>query len=318
MSGHVGGGGGFVISGERLAAVRREREQFEKELQELAMRPVTEATERAARAHGQLIAEEKNLAIAELKVKLTTHPVAFKTTAYTGNDSAESITQMIGKAFDEFKAQVTELDAAFTAKVMAVSYMNPIDSTKVQSWLDLLTWIGEQFAALEASYAAPVEAPVTPITVDPYATVRQEIADLRAKAEKCAFDSKERNDLERRAYQLETKLEVLGDGDYLSIMQEIIGQSGKSLSSAHNLKFRQWLSLPVQVRKYGANPTAQNIRFAFAEFTNSGDSFLTPEEKIELSRRQTVAAMSSQDVKRAVGNQNTYDPTGHGYRAGRQ
>ncbi len=106
---------------------------------------------------------------------------------------------------------------------------------------------------------------------------------------------------------LETQLEVLGNSDYQTVMQTIVDQSGKTLSGAHSLQFRQWLASPVQSRRYGVNPTAQNIRFAFAEWAGN-ISFLNEEEKSELNRRANVAGMTSEDIVRAVGKRNDYGP----------
>jgi hypothetical protein len=281
-----------------------EGRKFRAELAQREMAPIVAATERLAKAQGQELIERKNLAIVELRAKMTREPVAFKTAPYNGEFTPAVIEAAIQNAFAEFEKLVTPENSKFIAQIMAVSYVNPVDTTLLKSWVDLHAWVVEQFTALENSYAPVVEAPVG-VPADPYQSVKDEIAALEAKALTYVYGSKERNDLEKRAYVLSVKLETLADSEYQSVMQVIVEQSGKVLSGAHNLQFRQWLASPIQVRKYGVKPSAENIRFAFSEWSGSTE-WLDSREREELQRRANVAGMTSDEVKNIVGFRNDY------------
>ncbi len=237
-------------------------------------------------------------------------------TGHLGDATPDQIAAAIQAAWQEFLS-ANECDQA--AKILITEFLQHFpmaDVTKAETFQNAHDYLVSRLCPAEAP-VTPAVPDATPVTVsDRYESVRAEIADLRAKAEKCAFDSKERNDLERRAMVLETKLEVLGDSEYQKVIQTIVDQTGKYLSSAHNLQFRQWLSAQPQMRQFGVNPDSQNIRFAFAEW--AGDSsFLNDEERSELQRQANVAGMTSEEVAQSVGRNRSYDPSGQGYRARR-
>jgi hypothetical protein len=153
---------------------------------------------------------------------------------------------------------------------------------------------------------APVSVPAP--AIDRYDSVRQEIADLRAKAQKCAFASKERDDLERRAYQLETKLEVLGNDGRQSLLQEIVDATGLELSSENAMRFLTWLDGPMQRRRFDDSRTS--VRLAFCEYFNN-QSFLTADEKELIGLNRSIEALDSEAVKRMVGSRNDYGTRVH-------
>lgn len=300
---------GAYINSARQSASRAERLAIEKEIteQEQARAYAAAAPDRE-RAAQQVEYERR-----ELRKDLILGYEGSDFTGYKTYDGrfpdAASVETAIRAAWNEFLAAHDLDQQAKTTITMFLQQHPNADITLLETWELALAYLESRLCPAEAPATVSVHA--TPVTVsDRYESVRQEISDLRAKAEKCAFDSKERNDLERRAMILETQLEVLGNSDYQTVMQTIVEQSGKTLSGAHSLQFRQWLASPVQIRRYGVNPTTQNIRFAFAEWAGDG-SFLNEEEKSELNRRANVAGMTSDDIVRAVGKRNDYGPRVH-------
>jgi hypothetical protein len=300
----------------RTAQVKAEVAQIEAEIARKAATKKYEADRPAREAAAQQAEFERRA----LKKRLLLDPAESQDFVYTKYDGrfpdAASVERAIRASWAAFLAN-HDLDrqAQNTVTLFLQSYPQA-DISLPETFEKAHDYLVRRLNPTEAPATVPVQT--APVTVDRYESTRQEIADLRARAEKCAFASKERDDLERRAYGLEVKLEVLGNDDYQSVMQEIVEQSGKVLSGAHSLQFRQWLASPIQSRRYGANPTAQNIRFAFSEW--SGDSsFLLSSEREEIQRRANVRDYSSEDIKNIVGFRNDYGiRTAQGIRQGGQ
>jgi hypothetical protein len=295
----------------------RERLAIEAELKAAAAARQYAADRPAREAAAQQAEHERR----ELKKRLLLHPEESADFTYRKYDGrfpdAASVEKAIRESWAVFLAGTHDLDSQAQGTITTFLQNHPsADITLPETFEAALAYLEKRLCPAEV--VTPAVPVATPVTVDRYELVRTEIADLRAKAEKCAFGSKERNDLERRAMVLETQLEVLGDSEYQKIIQTIVDQSGKYLSSAHNLQFRQWLSARPQTRRFGVNPDAQNIRLAFAEWSGSSE-WLDPQEQAEIQRRANIKDYSSSDIKQICGSVNTYDPngTGHGYRAGR-
>jgi hypothetical protein len=159
----------------------------------------------------------------------------------------------------------------------------------------------------------PVAAPAASAPApSPFDIGRAEVESLRAEALTHKYGSREREHLERQAYALETKLEVLGNETYQQYMQEICTQAGLVLGSEHSMQFLNWLQSPKQVRRFDGSRTS--VRIAFAEFFGN-QSFLTAEEKELIGYNRQVEVMTSEDIKRSVGTRNTYSPHNDAYRA---
>lgn len=248
---------------------------------------VADAMNRAALADGERIAAERSLALQELKHKMLREPVAFKTSWPENAGTPEQIQAAIQRAYDEFSKQVSADDATFIARVMSVSYNNPIDSTSVNDWLALHEWCNAQFEAIEQIYVSP-----EPI-LEPLSDQEQHIAALEAAVESTPPRSRERSQAELKLLRANVSFE-LQNGSLGQILRQIVEESGKSLSSKHQQEFVNY----VKMRHVDDDETS--IRLAFSEWAGD-NSFLNDTDRAELERRRTVAGMSSLDVAKIVG-----------------
>jgi hypothetical protein len=121
------------------------------------------------------------------------------------------------------------------------------------------------------------------------------------------YGSREAEHWDREQYKSELFRETLLGEEYKDILADIVNPTGKTLSGENSIKFLTWLSAPAQKRRFKSR---LDVKFAFAEFFNAPD-VLTAEEREELQYRATVAGMTSDDVKRAVGYRNDYGTRVH-------
>jgi len=296
-------------TGKLAVFARQNIQEYEAQL----AAPVNDLLDKIARTEQERSATELLIRQQELRKKLVTQESPeFRTEPYSDEGlTDEQIRSKCIAAFEEWGKTVQDSDAQMVAQFLQVNYQRA-DATKVSTFEAALQFINAQFKALE-----PTPAPVPEVPpAGKFASVVAEIALLKAEADKHPFDSRERNALEKEALALEVKLETLGDQDYQNTMQEICTQSGKSISSAHSMQFRQWLSEKSQVRVYGVKPSVLDMRLAFGQWAND-TSFLEPDELKELQRRADIARMTSSEIISQVGKRNTYDPSSQGYRANR-
>ena len=183
--------------------------------------------------------------------------------------------------------------------------LNPEDPN---TWLTAMVGIA---SVNLRTYTPPAEEVVPVPPPGKFDSGRAEIESLLAEALKHKYGSRDRESLQRKAYQLELTIETVG-GQYAEVLQEIVDQSGLSLSTANNFKFQNFLQSPVAKRRF--TNSREDVRMAFAEYFGC-DTFLSEDERAKIAYRRGVEGMTSDDIKRQVGSRNTYDPANSTYRA---
>jgi hypothetical protein len=262
------------ISAYRIEQSRKERMAMDEADQRKAMEPIRIATEKASRAAGDLIREQARLAALELKVAMTTEPVAFTTAPYSGTGDAASVQAAIESAYEQFKTYVTDEDAHFTARVMAVSFNNPIDSTLLQSWLDLHEWTGQQFVNLEKSFVAtPVETPAP----------TEESATFSDGTPITVLDS-----------------ETVGNPIFQEACQSICDTSNKPMNGLESKRlYRHFAENSGNGKRYGRLSVA-SVRRAARDLWSDELVGLTPEEARAKEESRIWESMSASDARKAL------------------
>jgi hypothetical protein len=159
----------------------------------------------------------------------------------------------------------------------------------------------------------PVVVPVETREPSQAERVQAEIDRLTAKARSHPFDSRERNQLERQAMQLETRLELLGSDLVNTTLAEIVEGTGKAVSADHQMQWLNWARLPAQLIRFDIN-TRRGLRLSFAIFFGCAEEsggVLSADEISELNHNRQVESLSARDIKAAVGSFTDFGPRSH-------
>jgi hypothetical protein len=304
-----------TVGGERSRALRLEREADDRAREERLNAPVKakidELTQEAARTAGRVVAEEKRAELNRVRHELTSAPSPdFITQDYDGRfKSAAEVTAGIDAAYAAFKARTADADVQLTYDFLQAGNWQKADTSRLEVWESAYQFCLRKLKEVEDKYVAPAPEPVVePTPIAPEARVA---AELQAQIDALPVgNSREKERLERLLHQHQISAELILRDDMRETLAEIVDQSGLAIPKDCNLKFRQWLAAPMQRRFTNSR---EDVRIAWAEFTGQGDTFLTPEEKIEIDRRKRVGALSADQVKAITGSTNTY-----GYDAGRR
>lgn len=281
------------MNSDRTREFTRQRLEIEREIQQAEARRRYELDRPAREAAEQQAEHERR----ELKKRLLIDPFEshdFHPQTYDARFlDAAAITAAIQSAWDEFN-QNHELDQQGKTTLTMFLQLHPdADITRTEVWEQALQY-------LENRLYPPVEVP--PATVTKPTPEADPLVGLSGRA---------RENKERELYRHSVLSETLANGVFSDTLQEMVDATGLCMPTRASLGFRQYM----EARKIPM--TREEIRIAAATYFDE-TSFLTAEEKDKISYRKRVSDCSSEDIKRAVGSANTYDPTGRGYRVGRQ
>jgi len=174
------------------------------------------------------------------------------------------------------------------------------DIAKPEVFEQALSYINTRLAALD-----PQPEPVSVLPAEP----TEEVCPFPA-------NSRGREAWDRKKYAKDLLNETLGNDLFSNTVQEMVTQSGLSMSGDVQFRFRKWLDSPESRRRFGATLTRESIRLGAASFF-ADQSFLTDAELAWIDGNRAIESMTSEQVKLDVGFRNDYSPEGRGYRAGR-
>jgi hypothetical protein len=332
---------GFVgnlttVTSERTRALRRERENDDRERQEREqsrqMAPVLAAQAELNETYRQLAAVEREVKINEWRKTMSspTGPTfpewAESVPKYDyrfddpdGNPIAtmRAIEQAVTLAGKTILSEwgVNDRDNNFVMLVRFINRHAPqIDVTNVGCWRSAWSKICEEFAEFEKSLE-PAPEPVAEVT--PVAPEDRTAADLQRQIDVLPIgNSRKRERLERLLHRHQIKKELLLDNkNFRNVMLSICDDSGLEIPAKVNLQFIDFLKSPA-AREYqqglkssDLDEYAMSLRLAFSQFTAT-DSWLSVPEKQEQVRRRNIASYSAENIKQIVGSTNTfgYDP----------
>ena len=294
MNGYVGSGGTSVNSG-RSAESRRERERIEAELKSAEAKRIYDA----GAPERQRIEQAREHERRQLKRRLlldkneSSDFQYVKYDGHMGDATAEQVTAAIRNAWTRF-LELHDLDREVQSMVtMFLQLHSPHpDLTKVETFEKALAYL--------ESRLCPAPAPVAPVTapVDEAA----EVAEVNPFKPGTEAYMKWDREYYRKSVLTE---KILGD-EYRSALATIQNDSGKTLSGENSTRFLSWLTAAPQRRRF---PTMDYFRLAFCEFFNAPET-LTDADKELMAYNRRVNSMTSDDLKRAVGSTNTYNPNG--------
>ncbi len=278
-------------------------EQSEREA--LAAKPMNDkiaaATREAAKTAGKLLQAEMQAELQRVRYELTTAPSPdFVTQEYDGRfKEAAEVTAGIDAAYAAFKARTDDGDVKLTYEFLSHNWQKA-DTSRLEVWEAAYQFCLRKLKAVEDKYAAPAPEPEPAVELS---KVEQRRRELTAKRDEKRPGSEAYNKADHDLMVFETQEEVIFKDAIHDILEEIVEQSGLAIPQDCNLKFRNWLAAPMQRR---FDSSRESVRLAFSEFTQSGDTFLTPEEFREIDRRKRVGELTSDQVKEITGATNTY------------
>jgi hypothetical protein len=283
----------------RTAQVKAEVAQIEAEI---ARKEAVKKFE-ADRPAREAAAQQKEFERREFKKRLLLDPAESQDFRYTkydghlGDATADQVTAAIRSAWAQF-LELHDLDKQAQQLVtmfLQLHSPNP-DLTKCEVFEEALAY-------LESRLCPAPETTVAPVT-----QVEAEVTEVNPfKAGTEAYMKWDREQY-RKSVLTET---ILGDA-YRSALATIQNDSGKTLSGVNSTKFLSWLTAAPQRRRF---PTMEYFRLAFCEFFNAPETLTSADKELMAYNRQ-VDSMTSDDLKRAVGSTNTYNPN-EGYTARR-
>jgi len=274
------------VNSYRSQQTKIELDEIEKEIK-AAQAKAKYDSEAPAR---EAAAQQKEHELRELKKRLLLDPAEshdFQFTAYDGRLNTYTpaqVTQTIRDTFQKFlEIRMLDEQAQNLVKMFAHIQGSTFDSTRIENWIAAEEYLTRRLYPAEAP--APIETAVNePENVKPVNPYPMNSRLWEAE--------------ERRIYQAELLQETVGDKLFHDTVQEIFYQTPTlhTLTTDTQLKFRAAMSLPVNRKRYTF--TREGIRLFASEYF-AETSFLTEAERQELAYRRNVAAMTSDDMKRA-------------------
>ncbi len=232
--------------------------------------PVIAATTKLERSHAALLAEQRTLALIELKNRLCTQPTSeqeFPCVRYEGNLSEAEILSGIEKTFAEFKATcVDEADARMVAQFLNQNFAR-CNVLLPSVWSEAHAFLAKKMRECEQSFSAP--AVEVPVQTDPYAFL---------------------SPLEREIFLSET---------WRTAMQSIVDSSGLTMGFEAQKSLFKYFS--ENTRRYG-KMSVQSIRKAARHFWSDGQVGLLPEEQAEKAENAIWDSnLPATEARRALG-----------------
>lgn len=256
--------------------------------------------------HQEIAKESARFEQQQLRYRLGHEPSEFTGTPYDGRfkedrTAMENAVKDAGTAcMQRYGLKDSEPNFKLLVDFVTVNAAK-IDVSLAESWFASWRFVCKAFEDLEKSLT-PELAPEPEPAVE-LSKVEQRRRELTAKRDEKRPGSEAYNKADHDLMVFETQEEVIFKDAIHDILEEIVEQSGLAIPQDCNLKFRNWLGAPMQRR---FDSSRESVRLAFSEFTQSGDTFLTPEEFREIDRRKRVGALTSDQVKEITGATNTY------------